>query len=236
LNNGTFTTLSVPGALPHTTDAVAINDSGQIVGFFTDSTGNHGFLYTNGVFTTLPGLATGINNEGQIVGVVSLLGDCNCGFLDTNGVFSTIDFPGSLATEPLGINSAGQIVGSVYFNNFGNVSSFIDTNGRFTRITLPFSYLFDEGQGINDSSQIVGSYFTATGGHGFLDSNGVFSSINVPFLGAYGTYAYGINDSGQIVGLFTTNTSTPLNGFLDTGGVYTTIDQWQRGNCRDFSL
>jgi hypothetical protein len=49
----------------------------QIVGFYSDSTGQHGFLYDGGVFTPIdvPGasqtLAIGINPRGQIVGFYS---------------------------------------------------------------------------------------------------------------------------------------------------------------------
>ncbi len=44
LSGGSFTTINVPGATE--TQALAINDSGQIVGAFRDSTGFHGFLAT----------------------------------------------------------------------------------------------------------------------------------------------------------------------------------------------
>ena len=54
---------------------------------------------------------------------------------------------------------------------------------------------------INDSGGIVGYYFDSTGQHGFLDTAGSFTTINVP--GVVFTRAYGINDSGQIVGNFT---------------------------------
>jgi probable HAF family extracellular repeat protein len=54
-----------------------INDVGEIVGFYQDASGQHGFLYAAGVFTSLdvPGAATGstqafgVNNRGQIVGI-----------------------------------------------------------------------------------------------------------------------------------------------------------------------
>src|SRR5262249_39501983 len=60
---------------PHSTSASGINNAGQIVGFFSDARGTHGFLRSSGgVFTTLDDpLATdgteafGINNAGQIV-------------------------------------------------------------------------------------------------------------------------------------------------------------------------
>jgi uncharacterized membrane protein len=70
---GSFTTIDVPGA--SSTHAAGINDSGQIVGYFVDATGTHGFfLDVGGSLTTIdvPGasdtFALGINNSGQIVG------------------------------------------------------------------------------------------------------------------------------------------------------------------------
>jgi probable HAF family extracellular repeat protein len=66
----------------------------------------------------------------------------------------------------------------------------------------------------------MGTYSDSSGTHGFLDSGGSFTRIDVP--GAYATYACGINDSGQIVGYF--NDATGGHGFVDTGGSFTTID------------
>ena len=52
-----------------------INDAGQIVGDYLDSSGTmHGFLYSAGIYTTLDDplgirtVASGINDAGQIVG------------------------------------------------------------------------------------------------------------------------------------------------------------------------
>jgi probable HAF family extracellular repeat protein len=82
----TFTSINVPGST--STNAFGINNTGQIVGAYTDSTGTHGFLDTNGVFTTLPFVPTGINNVGQIVGLSS-----NGVILDTNGTITNIALP-----------------------------------------------------------------------------------------------------------------------------------------------
>ena len=67
-----FTAIDVPGS--GNTYAYGINNSGQIVGYFQDAGGYHGFVDTGGRFTTIdvPGayftLAYGINDSGQIVG------------------------------------------------------------------------------------------------------------------------------------------------------------------------
>src|SRR4051812_42092685 len=86
--NFSFTPIDVPGA--SLTAAAGINDTGQIVGEFVDSTGIHGFLNTGGSFIPIdvPGafstFAQNINDAGQIVGIfVDNTG--GHGFLDTGG-------------------------------------------------------------------------------------------------------------------------------------------------------
>ena len=72
----TYTTLDDPLALATgSTSAQGINASGQIVGFYQNAGGFHGFLYSGGTYTTLDDpsatngtLAQGINDAGQIVG------------------------------------------------------------------------------------------------------------------------------------------------------------------------
>ena len=57
--------------------------------------------------------------------------------------------------------------------------------------------------------------------HGFLLSNGTFTTIDVP--GAiFGTVAFGINPPGDIVGAYAD--SGDVHGFLLSKGKFTTID------------
>jgi probable HAF family extracellular repeat protein len=230
----TFTTIDVPGAF--STEAFGINAAGQIVGTFDSATGQHGFLYSGGVFTPfdVPGasftVAFGNNATGQIVGFFQtnpLPG--THGFLDTGGVFTTIDVPvpsapsvPSALTNALGINAAGQIVGT--FGTVGARDGFLDIGGVLTTIDVRDALFGTEAFGINASGQIVGDFNNATLRHGFLDTGGVFTTIDVP--GGVDTAAFGINATGQIVGVFLRAISFPpeTHGFLDTGGVFTTID------------
>jgi probable HAF family extracellular repeat protein len=57
--------------------------------------------------------------------------------------------------------------------------------------------------------------------HGFLDSGGSYTTLNVP--GAIQTSADAINAQGQIVGDYF-GSNGPHSGFLYSGGIYTTID------------
>jgi probable HAF family extracellular repeat protein len=82
LNGSKITPLDDPNAqsnpfsFQNGTNANGINNSGEIVGFYSDANGNsHGFVYQNGVFTTVddPLAANGteffgVNDSGQIVG------------------------------------------------------------------------------------------------------------------------------------------------------------------------
>ena len=53
------------------------------------------------------------------------------GFLWDNGVVTTIDFPGALATLPLGLNNRGQIVGA--YVDAKRRRGFMLSNGTFPR-------------------------------------------------------------------------------------------------------
>jgi probable HAF family extracellular repeat protein len=53
----TYTTIDDPLATKGTT-AEDINNAGQIVGSYDNASGQHGFLYSSGVFTTLETTAT----------------------------------------------------------------------------------------------------------------------------------------------------------------------------------
>jgi uncharacterized membrane protein len=71
-----FTTIDVPFSGVSETQAIGINNRGQIVGFYNDSTGMHGFVDDNGRFDAInvpiPGAIgtelDGVNDRGQIVG------------------------------------------------------------------------------------------------------------------------------------------------------------------------
>jgi uncharacterized membrane protein len=105
-----------------------------------------------------------------------------------------------------GINAAGQIVG-VFYGGHG----FLLNQGSYTPLGPPGA-VYRVTNGINDSSQIVGSYSDATGQHGFLFDQGSYITLDVP--GSFYTVANGINDSGQIVGSYSDAAGT--HGFLAT--------------------
>jgi probable HAF family extracellular repeat protein len=95
------------------TAATGINDLGQIVGYYIDSSGTeHGFLYSGGTYTTLDDpvgakgtLVSGINDAGQIAGVYLDSSGAQHGFL-ANPSPTTSTPPTSVQQEVLGLYAA----------------------------------------------------------------------------------------------------------------------------------
>jgi probable HAF family extracellular repeat protein len=121
--DGLFLTIDVPFPGATSTEPNAINNVGQIVGAYDDNSGTHGFLYENGIFTSIDfptanrsTLLNDINDDGQIVGIgISVNGDVILvqGFLLEDDRFIPINVPFSagLVNDLRGINNRGQIVG-----------------------------------------------------------------------------------------------------------------------------
>jgi uncharacterized membrane protein len=107
----------------------AINNLGEMVGVFTDSVGQHGFVYKlGGAFTTIDvpnsqagtTSASGINNLGQIVGSYDDASNVSHGFIrSANGAtYTTVDDPASTSgTQVTGINDLRQLAGSYAFSH-----------------------------------------------------------------------------------------------------------------------
>jgi probable HAF family extracellular repeat protein len=135
--NGDLQMLNVPGA----TSSVAtdINNSGQIVGTFKDTVGDHGFLYSNGNYTVIdmPGelgrtRVGGINDAGTIVGSAYDYGNPNS-FVYRNGSFTNFMADGAY-TVAADINNAEQIVGWVGVS--GTRRGFLYQGGATTILDL----------------------------------------------------------------------------------------------------
>ena len=218
----TFTTIQFPGS--NFTDALGINNAGEIVGGYETPTAIRGYLLSGGTYTTTDLLTThlfpaGINNTGQIVGEY---GNSQGFLLNRSPLgFTTIDIAGFHSTTPSGINDAGQIVASAA-DASSRSHGFLLSGGNTTEIDVPSSFNV-QAFGINNAGQIVGAFTrTLTSSNlGFLLSQGTYTTIQFP--GALSTEAQGINDAGEIVGRYT-DTNNIEHGFLLSGGNYTSID------------
>ena len=224
----TYTSIDYPDA--GNTWVSSVNDSGQLAGYFQDTTGLHGFFYdglqgyTQLDYPNAPQTsASGMNDSGHIVGYYEDTTGRH-GFFYDKGAYTSLHYPDAAHTYTwaTGINNTGQIVG--YYQTgpngtYTNFYGFIYDNGKYSSLDFPGS-LYTWAMDINDSGQIVGYYQNSGGRHGFLYDGGIYTSID--YMGALDTYAYGINNIGNIVGAY--KIGLMHHGFLYDGNIYTVVD------------
>jgi autotransporter passenger strand-loop-strand repeat protein/probable HAF family extracellular repeat protein len=229
-----YTTIDYPGAIG--TDITGINNNGEMIGTYSDASGEHGFTYSGGVFTTLDdpnGDLTypfGINDLGQIVGEFEdPSGNVVHGFLYSSGAFTTIDYPSvgsGGATRPTAINNEGQIVGTYAINNYVLNNGFLYSGGTFVQLSgQPVSNNKTmsnvDFNGINDAGQIVGT-IVGTAAEGFVYNDSSHSYVLLPSeIGMKDINANSINDSGEIIGAYF-DQKQRSHSFLYFDGNYTT--------------
>jgi hypothetical protein len=141
--SGTFSA-PINDPLGVSTTTAAINNAGQLAGFYVDANNvTHGFLDNGGVFTTYdaPGatatMLLGLNNEGEAVGVETTASGLSEGLIlnIASDTWSVVNDPNGIGTTTLnGINDQGQIVG-FYVDAAGN------TDGLLMTVPEPASLL-----------------------------------------------------------------------------------------------
>lgn len=195
------------GSLGGSTYAEAINDAGQIAGYFETRGGSpHAFITgPNGVgmtdLGTLDGdysVANNINNGGQVVGYFETSGGSDHAFITgPNGVgmtdLGTLGGDYSVANS---INNAGQVVGS-YRASDGSQHAFITGPNGVGMTDLGFpDGSWSSAIGINDAGQVVGSFSIGSSAYAFITGP---NGVGITDLGAF-SFAEDINALGQVVG------------------------------------
>jgi probable HAF family extracellular repeat protein len=187
---------------------------------------------------TLPGgtnsYATGINNNGQVVGWSTTASGYTHAFLYSGGAMTDLGtLPGGSSSEAYGINNNGQVVGWSYTSS-GATHAFVYSGGAMTNLGTLAGCSSSAAYGINDNGQVVGS---SSGGttNAFLYSGGQMTNLgHLPvsppqwpiFMPVIGAAAYGINNNGQVVGCSYTGSMmsrNPYVAFLYSGGVWTDL-------------
>ena len=81
------------------------------------------------------------------------------GFVYSGGTYTSLGGPpGNTYTQALGINNAGQIVGSYLAGGSGSLIGYLFSGGTYTTFTGPSGSVLTSPTDINDAGQIVGSY------------------------------------------------------------------------------
>ena len=132
-SGGVFTNLNALLPTNQNSQAVGINNAGNIVGFYMPAaTTSIGFLEVGGAISMLDPFgsaftqALGISNTGEIVGIYADAGGVQHGYTEVGGVFSSFDPIGSITTTVNGVNDRGQFVG-FYTDATNNVIGFAAT-------------------------------------------------------------------------------------------------------------
>ena len=220
---GSYVNIDPPGSV--TTYIYGINTTGDVAGFYRDSTRQRGFKLNNNGFTiidppnSLNTSISGINTAGDVIGIYTFSASGSRGFKWSNGGFTIIEPPGSLSVNLNGINDAGDVVGR-YSDSVGTIHGFKWSNGVFTIIDPPGSE-YAIPYSINTAGDVVGASIDGTNFRGFKWNNGIFTYFNVP--GSSSTSALRINAAGDVVGQYSRNNSTQ-RGFKWSNGVFTLLD------------
>ncbi len=179
----------------------------------------------------------GINSAGEVAGYFGsgAAGHPNKGYTVVppygQGDYTNENFPGSVQTQVTGLNNAGVTVGFWSNSNFGPPNDanfgFVKVGNMFTNVNNPATpgggIPINQLLGVNNSNVAVGFYNDAAGnanGYTYNIGSATFVPVNNP--AATATTAAAINNLGQIAGFFVDATGT--HGFLDIGGVFTTLD------------
>lgn len=199
-------------------EAVAINDRGQVVGWSATKTrGTYPFLWQEGVMRVMSarGEATAINDRGQIVGYSLVSGHA---FVWQGGKALDLGTLGGNSSWPIAINERGQVTGD---SRIGRD----DADGQ----PIEHAFLWQKGKirdlgtlggveskasAVNEQGHVVGSaaikawYWDDEDrmwiSHAFLWQSGKMTDLGT--LGGRASMALAINERGQIVGWSETKT------------------------------
>ena len=231
---GGFEPIDVPGAAA--TRAFGINPQGDIAGSYTDATGTHGYVLSNGDVATIdyPLAATteawGINPRGDVIGRYTRAGVAGVrGFLLSHGSYTDISIGNHLITLPTKIGASGEIVGCIHdASPLTDMYGFVRRGSSVTLFALPPKTVPVGSSAMHNGitpggRTLVGLTFDGTlnRAHGYMIRDGR-EPILLDFPVSTSTQAWDLNPPGTIVGQYDAGGRT--HGFyLDANG-YATID------------
>jgi len=242
----TFVQCDYPGATG--TAALRINNSGQILGLYTDASRvSHCFLRSpDGTTYTairdppgaIPGSTTcsGLNNLGQITGSFRDAQGFHVFVRSAAGGFTTFELPASFGPDgnAADINDRGEIVGIISPLVYGGIGFLRNAAGDL--ITLKADSLGEIAPvAINNQGQIAGSVLNGSSQgtqHGFFRSpDGVYTKFDLPGTTSY-SRIYALNNAGRFAGELVGGP-----GFVSNpDGSFTLLDGYQVNGINDIGI
>jgi probable HAF family extracellular repeat protein len=213
-----------------TSVALAVNESGQVVGSADIASGyRHAYIWKAGAMTDLDTIppdpqseAWDISDAGHVVGISTVDGGIARGFLWEGAGLIDLGHLGGENTHAFGVNDFRQVTGFSWVAS-SDPRAFLWENGVMTDLgTLAegVSGAWD----INNATQIVGSTTVPEGepGGAFLWEDGVMTNLGT--LGGESSAAFGVNDLAQVVGWSKPAVGVPFNqAFLWEDGEMTDL-------------
>src|SRR6185436_10537298 len=207
-----ITTFDYPGTGNNTLPQ-KINERGDIIGVFIDSSGvTRGFIrFSDGSFSApivdpndTVGFTEGrgINNSGTVAGDYVISDGTVHSFFLSGGIFTEYDVPGAVQTNLLSINDTGEFTGGSDPGS-GIFEAFVGRDGTLTTFSVPVA-LLTLAYEINNNKKLVVGYFIDAGGilHGYYrDANGALHFPIDP-SGSVTTVLFGLNDRNWVVGRY----------------------------------
>jgi hypothetical protein len=189
----------------------SINSNGDIAGYVADQDHNTtGFVrFRNGTQliidppNSIPGYTTvhGINDSGLIAGDYVATDRESFSFFLSGDTYADYTVPGAFDSIIRGLNNAGNFEGTAAFPGNGN-QPYISVGGNIVLFSVPGVRLpfFAYAGGMNNLNQVVGSYSSEDGVHGFLRNADNTVTFPIDYPGVSVTYLNAINDKGWMVG------------------------------------
>jgi len=221
LDGSNVTTLDDPNGTNTETGHCNLSGALQVVGSYTNSAGKSvGFLYSNGVYTDIPGpagavssFANGINDDGVIVGGYTDAGNVTSAFVLKDGKYTTTTIFMAQITIASGINDSGNVTvfyvngltgatRSRLYNSSTNTYQIIDVSGARDSLATNINSAGDVSYQWTDANYVS---------HAAVLHQGTLYRFDYP--GSNYDYAQGINDTIQMVGGYTTVSNPQLAGF-----------------------
>jgi hypothetical protein len=214
-----------------------ISDQGVMVGTVIDVNGvEQGFFYKPRIQRFSDEGFSDPNDTGNITrgrGVNNLRHACGeylnasdgtfHGYILEHPDFISFDVSGTLDTIPLGINNAGDFVGTEILSD-GTQPAFLSLSGIVTTFAVPGATATLAYQ-LNKGAEIIGYYVDSSGIiHGYTRDHKGNLTFPIDVAGSTGTLLLGNNDSNWGVGRYTDASGATHGLFFTTTGNILTFD------------
>src|SRR6266404_2680554 len=230
-----ITTFDYPGT-GNSTLPQKINERGDVVGEYIDSNGvARAFVrFSDGSFSDpivdpndTVGFTEGrgINNSRTVAGDYAISDGTLHSFFLSGGTFTEYDVPGTVQTNLLSINDAGDLTGAFDPDGSGIFQAFIDHGGTITSYSVPGAAGTLAYEMNNNKKLTVGYYIDASAIlHGqYRDANGALHFPIDP-TGSVATVLFGVNNKNAVVGRYADSAGVTHGLFFVPPSTFITFD------------